>query len=132
MIFNVGELRSEEIWEPVEIERQSLKRIDECIQKEEILQKLAKSQETTIAELERSLAIAQKERDLEKRENELNLKIIGIKDKEIEGINRNFNQLKDVTDRGLKLAEMSKPKGNWEVYGIAGLALFLIGLLAGK
>ena len=131
MIFNAGVLRSEEIWELVEVERQSLKRIDESIQKEPVLQKLVDSQAKTIAELEKSLAIAEKERDLEKRDNELSQKIIGIKDKEIEGINRNFNQLKDVTDRAIKLAEISKPKSNWELqgilYGIAMAAGYFLG-----
>lgn len=131
MIFNAGVLRSEEIWELVEVERQSLKRIDESIQKEPVLQKLVDSQAKTIAELEKSLAIAEKERDLERRDNELSQKIIGIKDKEIEGINRNFNQLKDVTDRAIKLAEISKPKSNWELqgilYGIAMAAGYFLG-----
>jgi hypothetical protein len=95
------------------------------------MKKLVDSQEKTITELKKSLAIAERERDLEKRDNELSQKIIGIKDKEIEGINRNFNQLKDVTDRAIKLAEISKPKSNWELqgilYGVAGIAGYFLG-----
>jgi len=32
---------------------------------------------------------------------------------EIAGLNRNFDQMKEVADRSLKLAEVSKPKAPW-------------------
>jgi len=37
-----------------------------------------------------------------------------------------------LTDRALKLAEIGKPKSNWELQGVLGLAVFILGFLAGK
>jgi hypothetical protein len=73
----------------------------------------------------------EKEIDLQKRENELKDRIIGIKDMEIEAQKRAFDDMKEVTDRALKLAETSKPKSNWEIFGIIGVAAFVIGLAVG-
>jgi hypothetical protein len=43
-----------------------------------------------------------------------------------------FEKEKDLTDRALKLAEIGRPKSNWEIQGISGLAAFVLGFLAGK
>jgi RNA polymerase-interacting CarD/CdnL/TRCF family regulator len=107
-----------------------LKEWDRQTQEYPLIKKLVDSQATTISELEKSLAIAQKERDLEKRENELNLRIIEIKDKEIAAINRNFDQMKEVADRSLKLVEVSKPKSNWELLGGFGLVAIIVTVIA--
>ncbi len=117
---------------PVEIDLPSLKRIDECIQKEPILNDLVKEQANTILKLQEALADKEKLLDLEKRENALNLRIIEIQKREIEGINKNFDQLKEVTDRAIKLAEVGKPKSNWELYGLLGMAAFVVGHLIMK
>ncbi len=97
-----------------------------------ILKDLNAEKDKTISELEKSLSLVKKELDLEKRENEINQKMLAIKDQEIAGINRNFDQLKDVSDRALKLAEMSKPKSNWELQGLIGLAALLVGVLIAR
>jgi hypothetical protein len=39
---------------------------------------------------------------------------------------------KELTDRALKLAEAGKPKSNWELQGILGVADFVLGFLVGK
>jgi lipid-A-disaccharide synthase-like uncharacterized protein len=39
---------------------------------------------------------------------------------------------KELTDRALKLAEVGKPKSNWELQGVLGLAVFSFGFLVGK
>jgi hypothetical protein len=39
---------------------------------------------------------------------------------------------KELTDRALKLVEAGKPKSNWELQRILGLAAFVLGFLAGK
>ena len=85
-------------------------------------------QAKTIAEFEKSLAIAQKERDLEKRESELNQRMLQIKDQEIAYLNRSFDRMKEISDRSLKLAEVGKPKSNWEIQGLLGLAPLLLDL----
>jgi len=117
---------------PVEIDLPSLKRIDECIQKEPILNDLVKEQGATILKLQEALADKEKLLDLEKRENALNLRIIEIQKREIEGINKNFDQMKEVADRAIKLAEVGKPKSNFQLLGLAGLAVFLAGMIIGK
>jgi hypothetical protein len=43
-----------------------------------------------------------------------------------------FEKEKELTDRALKLAEVGKPKSNWELQGLLGLAAVLLGFLAGK
>jgi len=43
-----------------------------------------------------------------------------------------FEKEKELTDRPLKLAEISKPKSNWELQGILGLAVFALGVLVAK
>jgi hypothetical protein len=43
-----------------------------------------------------------------------------------------FEKEKELTDRALKLAEVSKPKSNWEFQGILRLAAFVLGFLAGR
>lgn len=93
-----------------------------------IVKKLVESQAKTIDELEKSLAIAQKERDLANRENEINEKINAIKDMEIQALNNANDRLKDVSDRAIKLAETAKPQSNNLLYIIGGV---LAGLVAG-
>ncbi len=93
---------------------------------------MVEEQAKTIAELEKSLAIAQKERDLEKRENELNQRILQIKDQEIAALSRSFDRIKEIGERSLRLAEIGKPKANWEIQGLLGLAAFGLGFIAGR
>jgi hypothetical protein len=42
-----------------------------------------------------------------------------------------FWRERDLIDRVLELAEVGKPKSNWELQGIWGLAVFVLGFLAG-
>jgi hypothetical protein len=77
------------------------------------------------------IANLEKELDLQKREVELKDRIIGIKDMEIQAQKRAFDDMKEISDRALKLAETSKPKSN-VLYIIGGiLGAFLIGLAIG-
>lgn len=132
MICNARAFALDEEWIPVDIELQSLKQIDHDAQEVILLRQKSKEQEKTIAELERSLAIEKKTNELNEREIYLQKKIIEVKDMEIQALNRNFDQMKEVADRAIKLAETSKPKSNWEFMGIAGMAIFLLGFLIGK
>jgi hypothetical protein len=38
-----------------------------------------------------------------------------------------FEKEKELTDRVLRLAEVGKPKSNWELQGFLGLAAFFLG-----
>ena len=73
----------------------------------------------------------EKEVELLKREIELKDRIIGIKDMEIQVQKRAFDDMKEVADRAIKLAETSKPKSTWETLGIIGVLAFVIGLAVG-
>jgi hypothetical protein len=42
-----------------------------------------------------------------------------------------FEKEKELTDRALKLAEIGKPKSNWELQGILGLAVFCLRIFGG-
>lgn len=90
---------------------------------------MVKEQTKTITELKSSLANKSELLELEKRENEINQKMIEIKDKEIVAVNKNFEQMKEVTDRAIKLAEVSKGGGvsqNTVLGGIVGIVVGLI------
>lgn len=72
----------------------------------------------------------EKENELIKREVELKDKIIAIKDMEIQVQKRAFDDMKEVTDRALKLAETSKPStGIWVIIGV--VAAFVAGFAMG-
>lgn len=58
------------------------------------------------------------------QEIELHKKIEAIKDLEIQATARAFDQMKEVTDRAMKLAEISKPKIDLKPWAI------IVGLLA--
>ena len=130
MIF-ISLASSQSIVVPLEIEVEDLREIDHRLQELDLLREKSKEQEKTIAELENALAIEKRTNELNERELYLNKKIIEVKDMEIQALNRNFDQMKDVADRAIKLAETSKPKSNWQLYGILGMAAFLLGLSVG-
>jgi hypothetical protein len=108
-----------------------LKEWDKQAQEYPIMKKLIDDQGKTIQELEKSLAIEIRNNDLNQRELNLKDQIIGLKDQEIAATNRALAQMKDVTDRAIKLAEISKPKTNWELqgllYAVAGVAGYFLG-----
>lgn len=76
------------------------------------------------------IANLEKENELLKREVELNNRIIAIKDMEIAAQKRAFEDMKEVTDRALKLAETKKSSNIWYIIG-GILAAFCIGLAIG-
>ncbi len=43
-----------------------------------------------------------------------------------------FHTPHSAADRALKLAEVGKPKSNWELQGVLGVAAFALGVLIGK
>jgi len=115
---------------PLEIELQDLREVDRRLQELELLRLKSKEQAVTIVELEKSLLIEKKINDLNERELYLQKKIIEVKDMEIAGLNRNFDQMKEVADRSLKLAETVKPKSNWELFGALGLVAIIVTVIA--
>jgi hypothetical protein len=77
------------------------------------------------------IANLEKEIELLKREVDIQDRVIKVKDMEILAQVNAVRDLKDITDRAIKLAETSKPKSNWQLYGILGMAAFLLGLSVG-
>jgi uncharacterized coiled-coil protein SlyX len=113
---------------PVDIELQDLKEVDHRLQELELLRQKSKEQEKTIAELENSLAIEKRTNELNERELYLQKKISEVKDMEIQALNRNFDQMKEVADRSLKLVETAKPKFEWYyIIPIVGLIGYILG-----
>jgi len=90
----------------------------------ELLREMDQVKDQRISNLEKEL-------ELQRRENELKDRIIGIKDMEIQAQKRAFEDMKEVSDRALKLAETSKPKSTWETLGIIGVLAFVLGLAVG-
>ena len=111
---------------PIEIG--TLKVFDQCLQEWPILQDLVKKQAERIVKLEDSLAAEKRTNELNERELALQKKIDEIKDKEIASLTNANDRLKDISDRAIKLAEVSKPPafGNWQLFGIAGGAALII------
>jgi len=56
--------------------------------------------------------------------------MIALQQKEIELQKENFNQMKEITDRAIKLAETTKPKSNNLLYIIGGIFVWIITGLA--
>jgi len=48
-----------------------------------------------------------------------------VREAEVYGIA--FEKEKELTDQTLKLAEVGKPKSNWELQGVLGVAAFVLG-----
>ena len=67
-----------------------------------------------------------------KQQNAIQEKLTDLAKREAEGYRIAFDKEKELTDRALKLAEVGKPKSNWELQGILGLAAFVLGFLVGK
>ena len=109
---------------------QDLQEVDRRLQELEFLRQKSKEQALTIVELEKSLLIEKKINDLNERELYLQKKIIEVKDMEIAGLNRNFDQMKEVSDRAIKLVETVKPKSAWEVYGPLGIIAIIVVTIA--
>jgi hypothetical protein len=77
--------------------------VDRCFEDRDCLRELDQVKDQRIQNLEKEL-------DLQKRENELKDRIIAIKGMEIQAQKRAFEDMKEVSDRAIKLAETSKPK----------------------
>ena len=81
-----------------------------------------------IALLEQRVSNLEKENDLLKQQNVIQEKLTELAKRETEVYQTAFEKEKELTDRALKLAEVGKPKSNWELQGLLGLAIFLLGL----
>ena len=78
------------------------------------------------------IANLEKELELTKQEIILKDKILEIKDMELLATRRALSDMTQVADRSLKLAENSKPKSNWQLQGLLGIAAFALGLLINR
>jgi len=119
---------SQELCFPLDDAQRILRNEKECeIDRKELelrrQQSLLKDQ--TIANLEKEL-------DLVRREVDIKDKILAVKDMEIAAQKRAFEDMKEVTDRALKLAETAKPKSNWQLQGLLGAAAFALGVLVNR
>ncbi len=85
-----------------------------------------------ISLLEARIANLEKENDLLKQQNIIQEKLTELAKRETEVYRIAFEKEKDLTDRALKLAEIGKPKTNWELQGLLGLAAFVLGLWVSK
>ena len=105
---------------PVDIEIKTFKEIDRRLQDYEVLKEMEKAKDQRIENLEKENLLLQKELELEKRENEINKRIQDVMKQEIEAKDRSFQDMKEIADRAIKLAEGSKKgSGNWQYLGLA-------------
>src|SRR5512134_3849795 len=78
-----------------------------------------------IALLEQRVSNLEKENDLLKQQAAIQEKLTELAKREAEVYRVAFEKEKELTDRALKLAEIGKPKSNWEIQGLLGLAAFV-------
>ena len=101
-------------------------------------QKLLKTEEEAplkeqkISLLEARIANIEKENDLLKQQAAIQEKLTELAKRETEVYQTAFEKEKELTDRALKLAEVGKPKTNWELQGLLGLAAVLLGVLIAR
>jgi len=82
--------------------------------------------------LEQRVSNLEKENDLLKQQNAIHEKLTELAKREAEVYRIAFEKEKELTDHALKLAEVGKPKSNWELQGLLGATAFVIGLLMGR
>ena len=82
-----------------------------------------------ISLLEARIANLEKENDLLKQQATIQEKLTELAKRETEVYQTAFERERELTDRALKLAEVGKPRTNWELQGLLGLAAVLLGVL---
>jgi len=82
--------------------------------------------------LEEQLSIARQRESLAQSELDYQKRLTDIAQREAEIYKLAFEKEKDLTDRALKLAEISKPKSDWQMQGLALLGAILLGIAIGK
>jgi hypothetical protein len=118
--------QSEDVEISIGVDLKDLKEIDRRLQDYEILKEIDKAKDDRIRNLEKDLAVTKKELEIEKGENEINRKMVALQEKEIELQRENFNQMKEIADRAIKLAE-TKKSSIWETYGpLAVIAVIVV------
>lgn len=85
-----------------------------------------------ISLLEKQLEVAKREKTLADQELEYQKKLTALAEKERDAYKTAFEREKDITDRALQLAEISKPKSDWQMQGLALLGAILLGVVIGK
>jgi hypothetical protein len=93
-----------------------------CLQQRDLLKKAAVVDQQRIANLE-------KENENLKKELELKDRVIAIEQMEIDATRRALNDMKDVSDRAIKLAE-SKKSNLWETMGPLAIVAIIITVIA--
>ena len=113
----------------IQIDVQDLKEMDRRLQEYDLLKKIVAEQQNTIGELEKSLDSEKKTNELNEREIDLQKRIIEVQKMEIESQKRAFADMKEVSDRAIKLVEVSKPKSNWQTIAMGILGAIILGIL---
>jgi len=103
--------------------------IDRALQEYPILKELNSEKDKTILELQNALTLRSRSNELNERELDLQRRIIEVQKMEIELQKRALSDMKEVADRAIKLAEVVKPKSNWQLQGLLGAAAFALGML---
>jgi hypothetical protein len=108
----------------------SVQEIDRCFQEREILQSTKVEQTGEIADLKKSLSETKIALEAETRSKEASEKMNAVLEREIAATTKNFEQMKDVADRAIKLAETGKPKSVWETWGPLGVIAIIVVTIA--
>jgi hypothetical protein len=91
-------------------------------QENEILKQRVEAYKQTIENDRQRIANLEQQIELQKQ-------LIDIEAKRAEATAQALKQMTEVADRAIKLAEVGKPKSNWQTYCIFGLAMLVAGLI---
>jgi septal ring factor EnvC (AmiA/AmiB activator) len=107
-----------------------LQAIDRCFQEREILQSTSNEQAQQIADLKTQLTATKEALNAETQNLVATEKMNEVLKREIEATTNNFNQMKDVADRAIKLAESKKsnPLEQWGIF--AGIGIIVLAILS--
>ncbi len=92
----------------------------------------AQIKDEKIRALEQALELAKREKALADQELEMQKKLTSLAERERDLYKVAFEKEKDITDRALKLAEVSKPGSDWKLQGLLAVAAILLGVVIGK
>jgi hypothetical protein len=111
----------------VELKFRELQQIDKETQEYPLLKQVIEEQKNTIKTLEKALSDERATNKLSDQELELMRQKEELRIQELAMMRQSFNDMKEIADRAIKLAEVSKPKSNiWTTVG-----LVLGGIVAG-
>lgn len=85
-----------------------------------------------ISLLEREVEVLRREKEIANQEAEYQKRLVDLAQRETAVYKLAYEREKDLTERALKLAEVGRPKSDWQLQGALALGAILLGVIIGK